>query len=187
MSQRDHELTASATADTPSSVPASPPPLRDSMEDADPSLTRKRPRLDSGPIDDSAMHMDDHDSTQHSPTPADQLVEMTIRSQPPSSHAPDPARTTATPPPTEDIQTLAQTDPALGVMVDGTADSPPVIAIDDDDDDGRDTDAMTGYAAAASFHVDFNADHHISSFPFMDHGDYLSAAQDIAKYFHGSK
>ena len=185
MSQRDHELTASATADTSPSVPASPP-LRDSMEDADPSLTRKRPRLDSGPIDDSAMHIDDNTSPRHSPAPADQLVAMTIRSQPSSSHAPDSAGDT-TPPPSEDIQTAAQTDPPMNVLADGTADSPPVVAIDEDDDGGvRDADAMAGYAAA-SFHVDFDAEAHLSAFPFMNHGDYLSAAQEIGRYFQGSE
>jgi ubiquitin carboxyl-terminal hydrolase 34 len=178
----------SATADAAPSVPASPPP-RDSMEDADPSLTRKRPRLDSGGVDPPAMHPD----TDAEPTtaPAEQRVEMTIRSQPPSlSHARDAVGSTG------DAHTAATPDEALhvpaamdgasngGSDADGADDSPPVIAIDDDEDDA---DPMTGYATAASFHVEFDADAHLAMFPFAHNGDYIYAAQEIARYFHTSE
>ncbi|KAF1967780.1 hypothetical protein BU23DRAFT_482478 [Bimuria novae-zelandiae CBS 107.79] len=187
MSQRDHELMESATAETAISVPASPP-LRDSMEDADPSLTRKRPRLDSGSIDTPAMHVDP-DFTHHTaaPTPAEQLVQMTIRSQPPSSsHAEDATGSTsaghANASPGEDILVPAVMDGPP----DSSADSPPVIAIDDDDDDDDDDDADTMADYAASFHVEFDADAHMRAFPY-DNGNYIHAAQEIAKYFQGNQ
>lgn len=184
MSQRDHELTASPTVDNAPSVPASPPP-RDSMEDADPSLTRKRPRLDSGAVDDSAMHVDE-DSTRPSPVPAEQQVEMTIRSQPPSSHPPAVAHAAAAAAagtPCHGIQTPMATYAASNALGDGAADSPPVIAIDDDDDDDDDAASMVSYPAV---HVQFDPELHLSAFPFMNHGDYVYAAAEIAKYFQSS-
>ncbi|KAJ4355807.1 uncharacterized protein N0V89_003828 [Didymosphaeria variabile] len=198
MSQPDHELMESATVDTAISVPASPPP-RDSMEDADPSLTRKRPRLDSGGVESPAMHADtdaDAHSAQPTTAPAEQQVEMTIRSQPPSSsHArdaavsTDAAHTSATP--GEDMDASAAMDGISNRVdnADGTGDSsagsPPIIAIDDDDDD--DADPMAGYAGATSFHVEYDVDTHLAMFPFAHDADYIHAAQEIARYFHSSQ
>jgi ubiquitin carboxyl-terminal hydrolase 34 len=73
-----------------------------------------------------------------------------------------------------------------GSHADAADDSPPVIAIDDDDDDD-DADRMTGYATAASFHVEFDADAHMAMFPFAHNGDCIYAAQEIARYFHTSE
>lgn len=178
-------MDSSATADTATRVSASPP-LRDSMEDADPSLTRKRPRLDCGSIDNSAMHLQ-KDSVPHTTAPTEQLVEMTIRSQPPlSSHASDTAGSSqdgpADTPLTEDVPTTAAVDGTLDRPGDSSAGSPPVIAISDDDAD----DAMSDYALAASFQLDFDADAHLSMFPYVNNGQYLHAATEIAKYYHSS-
>ncbi|KAF2277934.1 uncharacterized protein EI97DRAFT_441220 [Westerdykella ornata] len=98
----------------PDEVTATPsPPPRNPLEDEDSTLTRKRRRLDSAP--------------------AEQLVEMTIRSQPPSS--PQPLSKESDAPANEhpgDSDTAAP-------QGDG-ADSPAVIPIDDDDDcDSSDT------------------------------------------------
>ncbi|KAK7181105.1 ubiquitin carboxyl-terminal hydrolase, partial [Paraphaeosphaeria sporulosa] len=196
MSQPDHELMESATADTALSVPASPPP-RDSMEDADPSLTRKRPRLDSGGVETPAMHTDTDTDADSTTAPLEQQVEMTIRSQPPSSsHTRDAAAST------DDARATAASDEAIHVPAamdgassgandadgadDSSADSPPIIAIDDDDDDDGDADPMAGYATAASFGVDYDPDAHLSMFPFAHNGDYMYAAQEIAKYIQSN-
>ncbi|KAL5390450.1 hypothetical protein PMIN04_005859 [Paraphaeosphaeria minitans] len=200
MSQPDYELMESAIADTSLSVPASPPP-RDSMEDADPSLTRKRPRLDSGGVEIPAMHTDTDTDTDtdadSAAVPPEQQVEMTIRSQPPSSsHARDAAAST------DDARATATSDEAIHVPVatdgassrandadgagDSYADSPPVIAIDDDDDDDDEADPMAGYATAASFCVEYDPDAHLSMFPFAHNGDYMYAAQEIAKYIQSN-
>lgn len=185
----------SATADTALSVPTSPPP-RDSMEDADPSLTRKRPRLDSGGVETPDMHTDTDTDADSTTAPPEQQVEMTIRSQPPSlSHIRDAAGST------DDTHATATSDHPLHVPAtmdgassgtndvdgadDSSADSPPVIAIDDDDDD--DAGPMGGYATAASFHVEYDADTHLSMFPFAHNGDYMYAAQEIAKYIQSSE
>ncbi|KAL1605199.1 hypothetical protein SLS60_004743 [Paraconiothyrium brasiliense] len=170
------------------------------MEDADPSLTRKRPRLDSGGVESPAMHTDtDADADAHSvqPTtaPAEQQVEMTIRSQPPSSsHARDAPLSTddthITETPGEDIDASAAMDGIskgvthANVTGDSSADSPPVIAIDDDDDDA---DPVAGYTGPPSFHVEYDAETHLAMFPFAHDADYIHAAQEIARYFHSSQ
>ncbi|KAJ4298108.1 hypothetical protein N0V90_006007 [Kalmusia sp. IMI 367209] len=187
MSQRDHELMEAATADITISVPASPPPPpRDSMEDADPSLTRKRPRLDSGSVDNSAMHAD-LDSSVDSTAPPEQLVEMTIRSQPPSSsHVQDsPGSTGDTHPfaaPDEAIHIPATTLEDSAGAGDTSADSPPVIAIDDDDE----ADAMVEYAVNASVDVEYDADAYFAMFPFAPNGNYMHAVHEFAQYLQGS-
>lgn len=190
----------SANADTAIktaiSVPASPPP-RDSMEDADPSLTRKRPRLDSGGAETPVMHADTDTESEPTAVLLEQQVEMTIRSQPPStSHTRDAAAGA------DDAHATAASNEAAHIpaAIDGTSsgandadgandsasDSPPVIAIDDDDDDD-DADLMARYATAASLRVDFDPDAYLSRFPFAHNGDYLYAAQEIAKYIHTSE
>lgn len=193
MSLPDHELMESAAVDTTISASVSPPPPRDSMEDADPSLTRKRPRLDSSGVEIPAMHVNastQPDSAQHTTASAEQ-VEMTIRSQPPSSsHARNTATNTGHPDalevPNEDISAYAAMDGASKDAGDASADSPPVIAIDDDED-ADDADPMNPYAEAASFHVEYDPDAHLSMFPFANEGDYIQAAQEIARYFHSNQ
>src|SRR6266702_2284878 len=82
----------------------SSPPRRDSMEDADSTLTRKRPRLDSGSRATRSMSAD---VMANGPQPGNttaEPVEVTInvRSQPPSSEegsSGDPPNTAPEPAP----------------------------------------------------------------------------------------
>jgi ubiquitin carboxyl-terminal hydrolase 34 len=190
MSQRDHGLMEPVTAAEAFSVPVSPPP-RDSMEDADPSLTRKRPRLDSGSKDTLAMPTDSAPLNTTAAPPREQQVEMTIRSQPPtSSQALDGVDDTehvpvAAAPADEDIDLEAaafSTDIAPALGDDDPADSPPVIAIDDDDSDN-----MIGFAVPSAAQLDYDAEVYFQRFPFTQHGNYLQAVHSIAQHFQGSK
>jgi ubiquitin carboxyl-terminal hydrolase 34 len=169
------------------------------MEDADPSLTRKRPRLDSGSKDTLAMP---HEQTPASTTsttsasaapPREQQVEMTIRLQPPSSsHAMDAAddataalaTTTAAAAAAlrEDLspETVADsTEIDFVDAADGSADSPPVIAIDDDDD----SDPMIAGTLSSAAEIDYTAELSFQRFPFAQNGHYIQALQTIAQHF----
>ncbi|KAF2715127.1 hypothetical protein K504DRAFT_446027 [Pleomassaria siparia CBS 279.74] len=181
------------------------PPRRDFVEDADSSLTRKRPRLDSGSKDNRAM------STDPAPLPSvdtsaasssEQPVEMTIRSQPPGSSLPtdgadDAVHTIFVPTvldheaPTPLMDSIENgftldADQDVDVDQDATADSPPVVAIVDDDVE----DAMCDYTESASryIQVDYDEDEYFGQFPFTNgfHGNYNSALRSITQHFHGS-
>ncbi|KAF2676667.1 hypothetical protein K458DRAFT_396702 [Lentithecium fluviatile CBS 122367] len=191
MSQRDHGLmepTAAAEAEA-FSVPVSPP-QRDSMEDADPSLTRKRPRLDSGSKDTLAMPTDPAASNTASAPPHEQQVEMTIRSQPASSsHTMDGAddsefavAAAALGEDTDPEPAVADTDIGPVLEDDDSADSPPVIAIDDDD-----SDTMVGSTVPSATQIDYDAELHFQRFPFAQQGNYLQAVHNIAQHFHGTQ
>ena len=187
MSQQDHDLMESVSADNQATAVTSPtsPPRRDSMEDADSSLTRKRPRLDNGPLDNRAM------SADPAPAPAENTTtshpqEMTIRSQPPSSSQPTdeasepngaasimPAAEEESTPPVESVEELD---------VDVAADSPPVIAIDDDDAEAID-DIDLDY-----IHIEQDEEYHFRRFPFtvqLYQGNYAQAARQIAQHVSG--
>lgn len=200
MSQRDHDhdLMESVTADQAPSVPASPPP-RDSMEDADPSLTRKRPRLDNGEA--LAMPADSASTNDPIAHPSEQQVEMTIRSQPPaSSHTMDGAgstndASTSAAIPNDEIQetesdaTIAGPEDGAADAEDASADSPPVIALDDDEDDDEEIDTgetMAGHEAPSALHFEYDAETYFQQFPFAQHGNYMQAVHNIAQHFQGS-
>jgi ubiquitin carboxyl-terminal hydrolase 34 len=168
-------------------VPASPP-RRDSMEDADPSLTRKRPRLDSGSNDNCAMSTDPVPGaadTTIAPS-AEQAVEMTIRSQPPSSSQPTDgaddidivsahamsAQETSAP-----IVDNTEDDLTLDLDKDTTVGSPPVLAVDEEEED-----AMGDY-----IQVDLNPEDYYRQFPYASSGDYMGAVRSIINHFHGCK
>jgi ubiquitin carboxyl-terminal hydrolase 34 len=175
------------------SVPVSPP-ARDSMEDADPSLTRKRPRLDSGSKETLAMPAEQTTAPNTAATLREQQVEMTIRSQPPSSSqamdgANDPESlpdtTTATIALGEDTDSeaaVASTENGLTDVDEGSADSPPVIAIDDDDND-----TMVGGTVPSAVQIEYDAELYFQRFPFAQHGNYLQAVHNIAQHFRDSK
>ncbi|KAF2652193.1 hypothetical protein K491DRAFT_66106 [Lophiostoma macrostomum CBS 122681] len=202
MRPQDHDLMESVTADAQAiTVPASPP-RRDSMEDADSSLTRKRPRLDNSAADNRAMATDapsapaNHEHTPHhnldpDGPPAEQQVEMTIRSQPPSSSQPSDAAA--------DGSEAATTDPAAGdaaeplmeaaeeplvVEDEAPADSPPVIAIDDDDDDD-DAEEVMGDYAADYIHIERDEEDYFRKFPFSHQypDSYMGAIRQIISHF----
>jgi ubiquitin carboxyl-terminal hydrolase 34 len=98
--------------------------------------------------------------------PAEQLVEMTIRSQPPcSSH-----------PPTEGIPSPP-------------ADSPPVIAVDEDEDEEDDIEDAMGDYNTDFIHID-NEEDYFRKFPFATpayHGDYKAALRQMISHFQGGK
>lgn len=193
MIQRDHGLMEPAAAPNPPSVPVSPP-ARDSMEDADPSLTRKRPRLDSGSKDTLAMPAEQTSVPTTAAPPREQQVEMTIRSQPPpSSYASDVAgdiddhiqsvpAVASTAAATEDdtdveVAVVASTEMDPVDEDNGSADSPPVIAIDDDDS-GTDSSAAQ---------IEYDAELHFQRFPFAEHGHYLPVVNNIALHFRDGR
>lgn len=189
MSQRDHDLMEPVAAQDTFSVPVSPP-ARDSMEDADPSLTRKRPRLDSGSKETLAMPAEQTSAPNIAATLREQQVEMTIRSQPPSSHTMDSANEAEQTPAIASaaIAMGEETDPDVAVAgaeispTDGDEDSPPVIAIDDDD-----SDMMVGGTVPNAEQIEYDAELHFQRFPFAQHGNYLQAIHNIAQHFRDSK
>ncbi|KAF2875102.1 hypothetical protein BDV95DRAFT_665713 [Massariosphaeria phaeospora] len=175
MSQRDHGLMEPVVADDrANTVPASPP-RRDSIEDADSSLTRKRPRLDSGIRATEAMSADTHAS--ESTAPRDQ-VQMTIRSQPPSSAASADQEDT--------VAIILSTENAPDGQDDAAADSPPVLAIDEDDDDAEE--GMLDYVdlGAGVMQVEYVAEDYFSRFPFTQHDNYFAALRSVVQHFQAA-
>ena len=188
MSQRDYDLMESVSADEAISVPALPPP-RDSAQDADSSLTRKRPRLDMGAVDPPVMHADSTASTH----PVDQQVEMTIRSQPPSlsSHTLDGTANTSQGPVPTASTTSNDTSVAAPVIHDvpaspdlASAGSPPILLIEDEDDDAE---TMDAYTAASSLDIEHDADSYFATFPFTQHGNFSQAVHSIIQHLQGSR
>jgi ubiquitin carboxyl-terminal hydrolase 34 len=191
MSQQDHDLTDSVlpAGDQASNPPASPP-RRDPMEDADSSLTRKRPRLDDGTSDNRTMPTDSASPSHASSTDTtEQLVEMTIRSQPPSSSQPTDGA--ADSPEAVSImvsghkssaQAMDDSAAALPGEEDAPGDSPPVIAVDDAEDE---EDAMGDYTGEY-MHINYNEEDYFRKFPFANGGNYMVALRQITAHFVGS-
>ncbi|ORY15157.1 hypothetical protein BCR34DRAFT_623001 [Clohesyomyces aquaticus] len=195
MSQPDHELMESVLADDAdqaNTVPVSPP-RRDSIEDADSTLTRKRPRLDSGSRETRSMSTDPTSATTSAPPPnADQPVEMTIRSQPPSSSAQSANGAPIDPAPGPAASAPAANGVDEYVLADdeAVADSPPVVAIDDDDEDQDAEQAMDDYPAVISdfVRIDVDEELYFRRFPFTDshHGNYQAALRAVTAHFQGA-
>ena len=172
------------------------------MEDADSSLTRKRPRLDNTSADNRAMATDapspDHNHEHErdhgqDPHPAEQQVEMTIRSQPSSSSQPadgaaDRSEAAPTGSAAGDAAVPLMEDPEEPLIVedDAPADSPPVIAIDDDDEDAEE--AMGDYAAEY-VHIDHDEARYFAKFPFAQQyqESYMGALRQIIVHFSGGR
>jgi ubiquitin carboxyl-terminal hydrolase 34 len=98
-----------------------------------------------------------------------------------------PATTTAAAAaaPREDVspETIADsTEIEFVDAADGSADSPPVIAIDDDDD----SDAMIGGTISSAAEIEYTAELYFQRFPFAQNGHYLQALQTIAQHFRES-
>lgn len=185
----------SVTADDQTvTVPASPP-RRDPVEDADSSLTRKRPRLDNGTVDNRTMPATATSNLDTNTTPpSEQQVEMTIRSQPPSSSQPtdSPAESNGASAPMAALEdTIASVGNSsgdqLGSEEDAPADSPPVIAIDDDNDEDDGEDVMGDYTAGY-IHIDHDHESYFQRFPFSANwdGDYMGALHQMITHFSGS-
>lgn len=156
-------------------VPASPL-RRDSMEDADSSLTRKRPRLDSGSGEQHGMSAAGNPSSaQGAPEPVE--VTINIRSQPPSTQ-PEASRLSdmandsspaALPQDSPSPVVEASPNMALDQDDDPAAGSPPVLAIDDDEDDDAvgETDDYSEQAFI-QFANDETPDDYYRRFPYAD-------------------
>lgn len=189
MSQPAHDLMESAILDdeaaSPSITPVTPP-RRDSMEDADSSLTRKRPRLDNGTASKrGAMAVaPSPDTNTDNPPPADQLVEMTIRSPPPSSStsSSQPAVDADGPVPAMDgaeeegatIVTTNTTEPELEADDDTGAGSPTIEEVDEVEEEAMD------YMR--------DPEDHFRQFPYANtNPSYYAALERMVTHFHGGR
>ncbi|KAF2270231.1 hypothetical protein CC78DRAFT_574360 [Lojkania enalia] len=190
MSQRDHELMESVAADAQAITAPASPLRRDSMEDADDSLTRKRPRLDNGSPNNFTMTAEPTSTSANSIQQREQRVEMTIRSQPPSSTnlagSPDGAAHLMASNSDEDVPVLVSTeDPLAGEEDDAPADSPPVVAVEDD------AEAMSDYVGSGSGYVDveieYDEEDYFRQFPFTHahHGSYVNALRTVVAHIQG--
>ncbi|KAF2025393.1 hypothetical protein EK21DRAFT_116870 [Setomelanomma holmii] len=174
MNARDHDLAHFVAADEPAITVSASPPRRDPVEDADPSFTRKRPRLDSGSNSTRALSTDTESPSHTAPSSREQQVEMTIRSLPPSSpvHADSEDGHDAN----DALGEPQDMSPVLLASTEDDLPSPPVIAIDDDDDE-----------AEAGFSVQPDAEDHFQRFPFERLGNYSHIVREIPQYLSGSQ
>jgi ubiquitin carboxyl-terminal hydrolase 34 len=171
MNVRDNDLAQPAAADETAITEPASPPRRDPVEDADPSFTRKRPRLDSGSNSIRALSTDTESSAKTTASPREQQVEMTIRSHPPSSPVSAPVEqghdANALPGEPQNISpiVIANTDDMSG--------SPPVVLIEDDEE------SIPG----VSLQVD--PEDYFQQFPSNTPGDYYKGVHDLPQYFSG--
>ncbi|KAF2191532.1 hypothetical protein K469DRAFT_656523 [Zopfia rhizophila CBS 207.26] len=192
MSQQDHDLMESVSADDQAiSVPASPL-RRDSMEDADSSLTRKRPRLDSGSRDTRSMSTDPAPPADNPTLPSVEPV-MTINTRPqlvslqPADSTENPNAASAAAVSTqEQAPTVVDTTQDQLDDVDDT-DSPPVIAVEDDDTEPT----MDDYTGSGSGYVqvDHDEEDYFLRFPFThaQGGNYVNALRAVTNHFQGAQ
>jgi len=180
MTAPDSHLLHSLAADEPANtVPASPPPRRDPIEDADASFTRKRPRLHSGSNSLPAMDADTGSQTPANTAAslAEKQVEMTIRSHPPSSPIPagDEAAHGSADHVLEAALPTSEQSPILIPSSEDQPGSPPVMVIDDDDDE------------AVGFAVQLDAANHFRQFPYSHVGSYATVIRELAQHVYASK
>ena len=166
---------------------ASASPRRHSVEDANPSLTRKRPRLDSGSRARRSMSADANASPVE--------VTLNLRPQLPSPQSsPSPQHTMASPDPASPARAPAEapTAPALGVPAPGVDDSPPigspVIEVDVDDDS---VDSMDGVLAPSVVQLEgdeISLEEYLTQFPYADsHYHPAEALRLIASHVQGAQ
>ena len=177
MTLQDNDLVQSVAAHEPATTLPATPPRRDPIEDADASFTRKRPRLHSGRNSQCAMSTEPRTPRNAAPLPADNQVEMTIRSHPPSSpvRPGDDDHSHANSLPESPSPAPAQS-PILIASSDDEAASPPVMVIDDDDND----------AIGPSVHMD--PDDHFRRFPYVHvaTNSYGTVVRDLAQHVQDS-
>jgi ubiquitin carboxyl-terminal hydrolase 34 len=173
MTARDDNLAHPAVADETAIASPASPPRRDPVEDADPSFTRKRPRLDSGSNSMSALSVDSESPARTAPSPREQQVEMTIRPHPPSSPVPAAAGQghSANDLP-EDPQNIS---PMLIASTEEESGSPPVMLVPEEDDD----DAALGHP------VQLDPDDHFQHFIWPALGNYTKVVRELPKYIQG--
>jgi ubiquitin carboxyl-terminal hydrolase 34 len=169
MDVREDDVTQFAAADETAITTS--PPRRDPVGDADPSFTRKRPRLDSGSNSVRALSTDTESSARTAASPREQQVEMTIRPHPPSSpvYAPVAQGHTANAMP-EDPQTIS---PILIASTERESESPPIMLIGEEEE------------SAAAFALQVDAEDHFHQFPCAYAGNYSKAVHDIPQYIQG--
>ncbi|KAH5401564.1 hypothetical protein HBI32_172400 [Parastagonospora nodorum] len=171
MNVREDHAAQTAAADESASTTS--PPRRDPVEDANPSFTRKRPRLDSGSNSVRALSTDTESSTRTTASPPrEQQVEMTIRSHPPSSPVSAPIddghNADAMPADSQNISPI---------LIDSTGDdsgSPPVMLIEEDEQ------------SALGFTVRVDAYDHFQRFPWAPAGNYTQVAHELPQYIQAS-
>ncbi|KAF2015202.1 hypothetical protein BU24DRAFT_479980 [Aaosphaeria arxii CBS 175.79] len=183
---QDHDLMDSVSAGdahTISPTPASPP-RRDPMEDADSSLTRKRPRLDTGSPDNRTMASDSTSTSSRSVAhPTEQPLEMTIRSQPPSAsiHSDgafeqvDATESMGSMEPAADAPGGTPVENQLDGGNDTVEGSPPVVVVPDDDEQ-----------LYGSILLDQDEEEYFSRFPFASHGfqgGHMGALRQMGQHF----
>jgi ubiquitin carboxyl-terminal hydrolase 34 len=169
MNAREDNVAQSAAADA-TAITASPP-RRDPVEDADPSFTRKRPRLDCGSNSVRALSTDTESSARTAGSPREQQVEMTIRSHPPSSPVSAPID------PGHIANAMSKhpqnISPILIVSTDDESGSPPVMLIEEDEE------------SAVGFTVQIDAGDHFQHFPWSTAGNYAQVVHDLPQYIQG--
>jgi ubiquitin carboxyl-terminal hydrolase 34 len=172
MNARDDNLAHPAAADETAIASPASPPRRDPVEDADPSFTRKRPRLDSGSNSMRALSADSEPPARSTPSPREQQVEMTIRPHPPSSPVPAAAGQGHS---ANDMSGDAQNiSPILIASTEDESGSPPVMLISDDDDD-----------TALGHPVQLDSDDHFEHFIWPALGNYTKVVRELPKYIQG--
>jgi ubiquitin carboxyl-terminal hydrolase 34 len=173
MTAPDKDTVQPVAADEPAITASASPPRRDSIEDADASFTRKRPRLHSGSNSLCAMPADPHTPADTAVSPSEKQLEMTIRSHPPSSplHGGDEDHDD----PDdffEDPSPAPRQSPILITSSEDERGSPPIMIIEDNDEVG-------------SFAVQVDAEDHFRRFPYAHNGSYSTVVRDLASHVQG--
>ncbi|KAI4670163.1 uncharacterized protein J4E79_000444 [Alternaria viburni] len=173
MTAPDNDTVQPVAADEPPTTASASPPRRDSIEDADASFTRKRPRLHSGSNSLCAMPTDPQTPVNTAMSPSEKQVEMTIRSHPPSSpvHGGDEDYTN----PDNFLEAASPTPGQSPILITSSEDergSPPIMIIDDDDE-------------ADAFSVQVDAEDYFRRFPYAHHGSYSTVVRDLANHVQG--
>lgn len=177
MTAQDHDLAHPAAADETAITVTGPasPPRRDPVEDANPSFTRKRPRLDSGSNSIRALSAEPDFSAGALTSPREGPLEMTIRPHPPSSPVPAPAeqgqQADGTPESPQNISPVI-----MASTEDDDGGSPPVILVESEDDES---------AAEHAIHMD--PEDYFHQFPWSTSQHYSYVVHDFPKYFQNRK
>ncbi|KAF1961919.1 hypothetical protein CC80DRAFT_574639, partial [Byssothecium circinans] len=181
MSQRDHGLSESVAV-VP--VPTSPRKRQKTGKEEDSDSKQSSPNKQSPAMSTDAASPSGPLATSTTPPP-DNKVEMTIRSQPQVEIKPASPRSVqqGADDANEDAESSMEIEDDIATQdvpvggADGSADSPPVIAIDDEDDD----DDLTTRA----MQFEYTAETYFRQFPFSGHVDHVGAAHNIAQHFQG--
>ncbi|KAF2200893.1 hypothetical protein GQ43DRAFT_481180 [Delitschia confertaspora ATCC 74209] len=197
----DNDLMESVLADNYDHAIAAPAstPRRDSMEDADSSLTRKRPRLDIGPQSDRSNMSAEPNSGGNSPTqPTAELVAMTLNLRPPPTLSLQPADTAAIPnglmgttpttnKPASPVSDVGPDTPPPEDQ-DPSEESPQIQLVEDDESAGV---SLEDYSNSTFIHMDeeyHSPERHFDQFPFIDQFPaYMDALRGLTTHIATSR